>query len=75
MSIQMQGAVKAKGFITGGEENLQRAFEDKLKNVRSSRCFKHFENNGKKKLMEIEIRHRKEQRFFLHQVFGIPWNQ
>ena len=67
----MQGAVK--GFITDGKENLQRVFEDELKNARSLRCFKNFEN--KEKLREIGIRHKKEQRFFLHQVFGIPGKQ
>ena len=66
---------KAKGFITDGEENLQRVFKSELKNARSLRCFKFFENNYKEKLREIGIRHKKEQRFFLHQVFGIPGKQ
>ena len=64
-----------KGFITDGEENLQQAFEDELKNTRGLRCFKLFENNCKEKLREIAVRHEKEQRFFLHQVFGIPGKQ
>ena len=65
----------AKGFITDGEENLQQAFEDELKNTRSYRCFKLFENNCKEKLREIGVRHKKKQRFFLHQLFGIPGKQ
>lgn len=48
---------KAKGFITDGEENIQRAFKDELKNARSLRCFEHFENNYKGKLREIGICH------------------
>ena len=70
-----KGLSKAKGFITDGEENPQRVFKDELKNARSLRCFKLFENNCKEKLREIGIRHKKEQRFFLHQVFGFPGKQ
>ena len=62
---------KAKGFITDGEEALSRAFEDKLKNTRSLRCFKHFETNCKEKLRAIGIREAKE-RFFMQHVFGVP---
>ena len=40
-----KGLSKAKGFITDGKENLQRVFKDELKNARSLRCFKLFENN------------------------------
>ena len=62
---------KAKGFITDGEENLYKAFEDELKNARSLRCFKHFETNCKEKLRTTGIRKTKEQRFFLQRVFGV----
>jgi len=62
---------KAKGFITDGEENLYKAFEDEMKNARSLRCFKHFETNCKEKLRTTGIRKTKEQRFFLQWVFGV----
>ena len=67
-----KGFSKAKGFITDGEEELQRAFQNNLENAQSLRCFKHFESNCKEKLREIGIRQRKDQRYFLHKVFGVP---
>lgn len=66
-----KGFSKAKGFITDGEEELQRAFQNNLENAQSLRCFKHFESNCKEKLREIGIRQRKDQRYFLHKVCGV----
>ena len=71
-AAKCKGLSKAKGFVTDGEEALSRAFEDELKNIRSLRCFKHFETNCKEKLRAIGIREAKEQRFFMQRVFGVP---
>ena len=70
-AAKCKGLSKAKGFITDGEENLHRAFEDELTKAKSLRCFKHFESNCKEKLRTIGIRQTKEQRFFLQRVFGV----
>ena len=51
-----KGLSKAKGFITDGEENLQRVFEDELKNTTGLCSFKHFENNCMEKLREFAIK-------------------
>lgn len=66
-----KGLSEAKGFITDGEENLQRAFEDELTKAKSLCCFKHFESNCKEKLRTIGIRQTKEQHLFLQRVFGV----
>lgn len=71
-TAKCKGLSNAKGFITDGEVNLQKAFTDELKNATSLRCFKHFQSNCKEKLRQIGIRESKEQRFFLQRVFGVP---
>ena len=63
-----KGLSKVKWFISDGEGNLPRAFEDELKNARSLPCFKHFESNCKEKLREVGICHTRKQQGILEAV-------
>ena len=66
------GFVKAKGFITDGEEELQNAFKQELKSAKALRCFKHFERNCIEKLRAIGIREKRDHSYFIGKTFGIP---
>ena len=68
----IKGLEKCKGYITDGEEALDRAWKTDLTKATHLRCVKHFKGNCKQKLNEIGIRERKNQKFFLEKVFGAP---
>ena len=60
-----------KSFVTDGEQPLQKAFQNHFPTAKSLRCFKHFHNNCKDKLLQIGIRGEKDQAYFLNATFGV----
>lgn len=67
-----KGLSEAKGYITDGEEELDRAWKTELTKATHLRCIRHFEGNCKQKLCEIGISDAKNQKWFLEKVFGVP---
>ena len=65
-----KGLEKAKGYITDGEEALDKAWTTEIPKARHLRCMKHFESNFKQKLNSIGIKEGKQQKCFLRKVFG-----
>ena len=65
-----KGLEKAKGYITDGEDALDKAWRTEIPKARHLRCMKHFESNCKQKLNSIGIKEGKQQKFFLGKVFG-----
>ena len=66
-----KGLEKCKGFITDGEEALDKAWKTELHHAKHLRCIKHFEGNCKQTLHEIGIRQKKGQKVFLEKLFGV----
>lgn len=66
-----KGLENCKGYITDGEDTLDKAWKTELPKARHLRCVKHFEGNCKQKLNAIGIKEGNKQRFFLENVFGV----
>lgn len=67
-----KGLSQAKGYMTDGEEALDRAWKTELPKATHLRCIRHFEGNCKQKLRDIGITEAKKQKFFLDEIFGVP---
>ena len=65
-----KGLKKAKGYITDGEDALDKAWRTEIPKARHLRCMKHFESNCKQKLNSIGIKEGKQQKIFLRKVSG-----
>ena len=66
-----KGLDKCNGYITDGEQALDKAWKTELPKARHLRCVKHFETNCKQKLHAIGIKEGSQQKFFLQNVFGV----
>ena len=69
--MRSKGLDKCSGYITDGEEALDKAWKTELPKARHLRCVKHFETDCKQKLHAIGIKEGSQQKFFLEKVFGV----